>query len=191
MFQVDPNMRRSHGDSIISMLDRSSIMDIKKKKNYQNTYKLEPDEKTPMAEAKQIINDVIKGFLAWHFEVDINRIQSGTCEGMDYEIASQNSTMISSLTNEIQKRLKSLCEKRYRIIAQVFFIENNDQDVHVASKVTFGSISHKMTLDIPKVAVESILRRSYHRTIRKLNIGGGCSRTLCLSWINHVSISLL
>ena len=62
MFEVDPNVRRSHGDSIISMLDRSSIMDIKKKKNYQNTYKLEPDEKTPMNEAKQIINDVIKGF---------------------------------------------------------------------------------------------------------------------------------
>ena len=54
---------------------------------------------------------------------------------MDYEIASQNSTMISSLTSEIQKRLKTMCEKRYRIIAQVFFIENNDQDVYVASKV--------------------------------------------------------
>ena len=45
----------------MSMLDRSSIMDIKKKKNYQNTFKLEPDEKTPMNEAKQIINDVIRG----------------------------------------------------------------------------------------------------------------------------------
>ena len=59
--EVDPNKRQSHGDSIISMLDRSSIMDIKKKKNYQNTYKLEPDEKTPMNEAKQIIIDVVKG----------------------------------------------------------------------------------------------------------------------------------
>ena len=63
MFEVDPNTvsRRSHGESIMSMLDRSSIMDIKKKKNYQNTFKLEPDEKTPMNEAKQIINDVIRG----------------------------------------------------------------------------------------------------------------------------------
>ena len=59
--EVDPNKRQSHGDSIISMLDRSSIMDIEKKKNYQNTYKLEPDEKTPMNEAKQIITDVVKG----------------------------------------------------------------------------------------------------------------------------------
>ena len=54
---------------------------------------------------------------------------------MDYDIASQNSVMVTSLTTEIQRRLKSVCQKRYRVIAQVFFIENNDQDVHVASKV--------------------------------------------------------
>ena len=54
---------------------------------------------------------------------------------MDYDIASQNSVMVTSLTTEIQRRLKSVCQKRYRVIAQVFFIENNDQDVQVASKV--------------------------------------------------------
>ena len=54
---------------------------------------------------------------------------------MDYDIASANSTMITSLTTEIQRRLKSVCERRYRLIVQVFFIENNDQDVQVGSKV--------------------------------------------------------
>ena len=54
---------------------------------------------------------------------------------MDYDIASQNSVMVTSLTTEIQRRLKSVCQKRYRVIVQVFFIENSDQDVHVASKV--------------------------------------------------------
>ena len=56
---------------------------------------------------------------------------------MDYDIASANSTMITSLTTEIQRRLKSVCERRYRLIVQVFFIENNDQDVQVGSKVFF------------------------------------------------------
>ena len=56
---------------------------------------------------------------------------------MDYDIASANSTMITSLTTEIQRRLKSVCERRYRLIVQVFFIENNDQDVQVGSKVLF------------------------------------------------------
>ena len=56
---------------------------------------------------------------------------------MDYDIASANSTMITSLTTEIQRRLKSVCERRYRLIVQVFFVENSDQDVQVGSKVFF------------------------------------------------------
>ena len=60
---------------------------------------------------------------------------------MDYEIASSNSQMIMSLSTEIQKRLKSIVAKRYRICVQVFFIENSDQDVALASKVLTFQLS--------------------------------------------------
>merc|ERR1712002_146888 len=119
MFDVDLDTRKSRGDSIISVMNpQDSIMDIKmRRKNFQNTYKTEPDEKPQMEVIRNTMNDVI----------------GGTCDGMHYDMA-YNSNLIVTLNSEIMKRIKTLTPSRYRLTVQTFLISKSDQDVHVASK---------------------------------------------------------
>ena len=91
--------------------DAGSVLDMsKKRKNYENTYKLTPDEKPKMVKIRATMADIVRG----------------TCEEQDYQRAS-NSNVIVALNTELQRRVKTLCPDRHRCCVQTFFVENKDQ----------------------------------------------------------------
>jgi len=63
MFEVDLDLRKGRGDSIISIDNgNGSILDIqRRRKNYENTYKTEPDEKPQMKLVRDTISEIING----------------------------------------------------------------------------------------------------------------------------------
>lgn len=84
MFEVDLDLRKGRGDSIISIDNgNGSILDIqvcsrvppsdhkiiiqRRRKNYENTYKTEPDEKPQMKLVRDTISEIING----EFKTDI------------------------------------------------------------------------------------------------------------------------
>jgi hypothetical protein len=94
------------------------VLDMtKKRKNYQNTFKLGPDEKPQMGKIREMMTDVVRG----------------TCDEQDYARAS-NSNVIVALNTELQRRVKTACPSRHRCCVQTFFVENKDQDFNVGTK---------------------------------------------------------
>ena len=85
----------------------------RKRKSYQNTYKLSPDEKPPTGKIREVMSEIVKG----------------TCEEQDFVRAS-SSNVVLALTTELQRRIKSLCPKRHRSCLQTFFVQSNDQGKH-------------------------------------------------------------
>merc|ERR1712142_8201 len=118
MFEVDLD-RRGRGDSIISVNDANgSILDMqRRRKNYENTYKTEPDEKPQMKLVRETITDII----------------NVTCDGLETNQAFHMG-LTTTLNSEVHARLKKIIPKRHRFVVQTFLIEHNDQDIQIGSK---------------------------------------------------------
>ena len=82
----------------------------KKRKNYQNTYKLSPDEKPEIAKIREMMTDIVHR----------------TCEEQDYDRAAATN-IILALNNELQRRIKIICPKYHRCCVQTFLVQNKDQ----------------------------------------------------------------
>ena len=106
--------------------DAGSVLDMsKKRKNYENTYKLTPDEKPKMVKIRATMADIVRG----------------TCEEQDYQRAS-NSNVIVALNTELQRRVKTLCPDRHRCCVQTFFVENKDQGKSITARLSTESTEY-------------------------------------------------
>jgi len=119
MFEVDLDLRKGRGDSIISIDNgNGSILDIqRRRKNYENTYKTEPDEKPQMKLVRDTISEII----------------NVTCDGLEANHAFHMG-LTTTLNSEVHARLKKIIPRRHRMVVQTFLIEHNDQDIQIGSK---------------------------------------------------------
>merc|ERR1711937_167992 len=110
--------RRSKANSIFSVASQaSSIIDQTKKPNYLNTYKTEPDAKPSMKEIRDLIENIV----------------SASCEGTTYE-ETLDREICQVINNEVHLRIKPFIPRRYRMTAQVFIVERNNQDILTGTK---------------------------------------------------------
>ena len=132
MFEVDLDLRKGRGDSIISIDNgNGSILDIqvcsrlppsdhkiiiqRRRKNYENTYKTEPDEKPQMKLVRDTISEIINGEFKTGFKNGARSLTpscghillfiSVTCDGLEANHAFHMG-LTTTLNSEVHARLK-------------------------------------------------------------------------------------
>ena len=99
--------RRSRAESIVSMHSSRevSLTEVKKPKNiwFENTYKLDPEEKPKMNEIQELMQ----------------RILHASCDDLSYKADCEDSNFCTVLNDELHKRVKQLIPNRYRFTIQV------------------------------------------------------------------------
>ena len=89
----------------------------KKRKNYENTYRLGPDETPKLGELQD----------------QLQKLLDASCLDVDYSLID-SARFSKSVTQSIHKQLVDLIPPRYRFTLQTFVIENGQQDVAIGSK---------------------------------------------------------
>lgn len=96
----------------------SNEFDVKRiKKNFENTYKLEPDAKMQLARIEGIAEDVM----------------SDTLSGEDYD-PNKTRLLIKKVSDKVLQKVKELGIERYKFVVLVSIGEYKDQGVRLASR---------------------------------------------------------
>merc|ERR1712189_29001 len=90
---------------------------VKKRKNYQNTFRLAPDEKPKIGEIRN----------------DLQKSLDASCMDVEYHMI-EPVRFSKSITQSMHMALKNLIPSRYRFTVQTILIEEADQDVSIGSK---------------------------------------------------------
>jgi len=111
--------RQNEGDDSLISFTSSLCFDWKPKnqENWENTYKMEPDEKPKLGKIEEVVRNLI----------------AITCEGQDYDYILP-ADLVERLNSAIHKAIKPLIPKRYRFTTQSFIFPRDGQDIKICSK---------------------------------------------------------
>jgi len=117
---------RTHGGSMstVSFMDDPGTDDIRAHHavKMENTYKMEPSEKFPESKVKNIIKEVLEGYLSE--------------EKYEPELCRQ---MTKTLSEVVKARVKELMVPRYKIICIIHIGQLKDQGLRVGSRCLWDS----------------------------------------------------
>ena len=116
IFDVGFPIPKDRGSSIVNI--QPSIFEHQPQKVvFENTYKMEPDNKLDLMEIEKLMENTLKSFL----------------QNLKYD-AHHCRSLVNSLSLTIREQVKLLDHKRYKVTCWVNIAENKSQGIRIASR---------------------------------------------------------
>jgi len=96
---------------------------LKRRVIYENTYKMKPDQRFPVAQIEKIIHEVLEESLQ-HENYDVKKSRD----------------LIKNVSQTIKDKVKEMDIPRYKLVVMVHIGENKGQDIKIASRCLWNDV---------------------------------------------------